>query len=241
MDPAVAPWPAPSEPAAVVGAPERPALPLQTTESVRSEAIDAWFLNRELSWLAFNERVLELASEPGIPLLERAKFVAIASTNLDEFFQVRVAALKDTIAAGIDRPTPDGRTPAQQLADIAAAVPEFVERLDSTFVDHLVPELSDAGVELVDYADLDLDEQQALAAWFDDRVFPVLTPLAVDPGHPFPYISDLALSLAVNVADPETGDRRFARLKVPNVFPRLVEVSIGRFLPVEQLIAAKLD
>ena len=241
MDPAVAPWPAPSEAAAVVGAPERPALPLQTTESVRSEAIDAWFLNRELSWLAFNERVLELASEPGIPLLERAKFVAIASTNLDEFFQVRVAALKDTIAAGIDRPTPDGRTPAQQLADIAAAVPEFVERLDSTFVDHLVPELSDAGVELVDYADLDLDEQQALAAWFDDRVFPVLTPLAVDPGHPFPYISDLALSLAVNVADPETGDRRFARLKVPNVFPRLVEVSIGRFLPVEQLIAAKLD
>ena len=224
-----------------VGAPERPALPLQTSETTRSEAIDAWFLNRELSWLAFNERVLELASEPGIPLLERAKFVAIASTNLDEFFQVRVAALKDTIAAGLDRPTPDGRTPAQQLADIAVAVPEFVERLDTTFTDHLVPELAEAGVEIVDYADLDADEQQALAAWFDDRVFPVLTPLAVDPGHPFPYISDLALSLAVNVADPETGDRRFARLKVPNVFPRLVEVSIGRFLPVEQLIAAKLD
>ncbi|BAN01082.1 polyphosphate kinase 1 [Ilumatobacter coccineus] len=230
---------APPEP--VIDDPPSPDLPLPRPIDGTDDGIDQRFLNRELSWLQFNDRVLSLASEPGIPLLERAKFVAIASTNLDEFFQVRVAALKDTIAAGLDRPTPDGRTPAKQLADIGASMPEFIERLDTAFVDHLVPELAEAGVELVDYDDLTPDEITALDSWFDERVFPVLTPLAVDPGHPFPYISDLALSLAVNVADPETGDRRFARLKVPNVFPRLVEVAVGRFLPVEQLIAAKLD
>ncbi|MEM9038477.1 MAG: polyphosphate kinase 1 [Actinomycetota bacterium] len=203
--------------------------------------VDDRFLNRELSWLQFNERVLALARESGIPLLERAKFCAIASTNLDEFFQVRVAALKEQIEAGIDRPTADGRTPQQQLADILTLVPDFVERLDRTFVDELVPALAAEGVEIVSWDDLDPDERAELDGWYHERVFPVLTPLAVDPGHPFPYISDLALSLAVNVADPETGDRRFARLKVPRVFPRLVEVGVGRFLPVEQLMAAKLD
>ncbi len=204
-------------------------------------AHDERFVNRELSWLAFNERVLELAGEPGIPLLERAKFCAIASTNLDEFFQVRVAALKDQIIAGIDKPTPDGRTPAQQLAAIGEWVPGFVERLDGTFVDRLVPELREQGIGIIAYDDTTEDERIALDKVFEERIYPVLTPLAVDPGHPFPYISDLALSLAVNVADPETGSRRFARLKVPNVFPRLVEASPGRYLLAEQLIAAKLD
>jgi len=203
--------------------------------------VDERFLNRELSWLSFNDRVLQLVSESGIPLLERAKFCAIASTNLDEFFQVRVAALKDQIEAGIDRPTPDGRTPAQQLAAITELIPKFVEQQDHTFVDVLVPELAEAGVAIVSWNEVSDDERAGLDQWFDDRVFPVLTPLAVDPGHPFPYISDLALSLAVHVVDPETGDRRFARLKVPSLFPRLVRVSAGRFLPVEQLIAAKLD
>ncbi|NND75928.1 MAG: polyphosphate kinase 1 [Ilumatobacter sp.] len=203
--------------------------------------MDERFLNRELSWLAFNERVLELASEPGIPLLERAKFCAITSTNLDEFFQVRVAALKDQLIAGIDRPTWDGRTPAQQLAEIAEWVPQTIARLDVAFVDTLVPELAAAGVEIISWNDTTPDERRELERIYEDRIFPVLTPLAVDPGHPFPYISDLALSLAVNVADPETGDRRFARLKIPDVFPRLVECSPGRFLPAEQLIAAKLD
>ena len=202
---------------------------------------DERFLNRELSWLAFNERVLALAGEPGVPLLERAKFCAITSTNLDEFFQVRVAALKDQVEAGIEKQTPDGRTPAQQLDAIGERVLEFVTELDATFIDRLVPELREAGVDLISWSDTTDDEREELDGWFDDRVFPVLTPLAVDPGHPFPYISDLALSLAVNVSDPETGDRRFARLKVPRLFPRLVEVSPGRFLPVEQLIAAKLD
>jgi polyphosphate kinase len=203
--------------------------------------VDERFLNRELSWLSFNDRVLQLVAEPGIPLLERAKFCAITSTNLDEFFQVRVAALKEQIEAGIDRPTPDGRTPAQQLAAITKRVPKFVEQQDHLFVDVLVPELAEAGVAIISWDDVNDDERAGLDEWFDDRVFPVLTPLAVDPGHPFPYISDLALSLAVHVVDPETGDRRFARLKVPSLFPRLVLVSPGRYLPVEQLIAAKLD
>jgi polyphosphate kinase len=202
---------------------------------------DVRFVNRELSWLAFNDRVLQLAAEPGIPLLERAKFCAITATNLDEFFQVRVAALKDQIEAGIDRLSPDGRTPAQTLSEVGHSVLELIDRIDSVFVDHLVPELREAGVDIISWGDVTADERELLDGWFEERVFPVLTPLAVDPGHPFPYISDLALSLAVNVADPETGDRRFARLKVPKLFPRLVEPSPGRFLPVEQLIAAKLD
>ena len=202
---------------------------------------DERFLNRELSWLAFNDRVLQLAAEPGIAVLERAKFCAITATNLDEFFQVRVAALKDQIEAGIDRPSPDGRTPAQTLAEVGHAVLELIDRIDSVFVDRLVPELRASGVDIISWADVTAEELEVLDLWFDERVFPVLTPLAVDPGHPFPYISDLALSLAVNVADPETGDRRFARLKVPQLFARLVEPSPGRFLPVEQLIAAKLD
>jgi polyphosphate kinase len=202
---------------------------------------DERFLNRELSWLAFNERVLQLASEPGIPLLERAKFCAIACTNLDEFFQVRVAGLKDQIEGGIETPTPDGRSPAQQLAEISDWIPAFVQRLDATFMDQLCPELSDAGIEIIRWDQTTDEERDDLDDLFEERVFPILTPLAVDPGHPFPYISDLALSLAVHVIDPETNLRRFARLKIPNVFPRLLEVSEGRFLPSEELIAANLD
>ncbi|MEP1126453.1 MAG: polyphosphate kinase 1 [Ilumatobacter sp.] len=232
-------WPAPSGRSR--SGDTSPALPLVAHDGAVRTDTDQRFLNRELSWLAFNERVLELASEPGIPLLERAKFCAIASTNLDEFFQVRVGALKDQIAAGLDRPTPDGRTPAQQLVDVMARVPDLIDDLDTAFVDRLVPALAEHDVRIVHYADLTEEEVAALDAWYEERVYPILTPLAVDPGHPFPYISDLALSLAVNVADPDTGDRRFARLKVPNIFPRLVEVATGRFIPVEELIAAKLD
>ncbi|MEL6893917.1 MAG: polyphosphate kinase 1, partial [Actinomycetota bacterium] len=202
---------------------------------------DERFLNRELSWLQFNHRVVDLAAEPGIPLLERAKFCAIASTNLDEFFQVRVAALKDQVVGGVDTPAADGRSPSRQLVDIGAAVLEFVDRLDDVFVDGLLPALRAEGVDIIGLDDLTDEEQEVLDEFFDERVFPVLTPLAVDPGHPFPYISDLALSLAVNVADPETGERRFARLKVPNSFDRLVEVSPGRFVPIEQLIASRLS
>jgi polyphosphate kinase len=197
-------------------------------------------LNRELSWLDFDDRVLALATEPGIPLLERAKFCAIASNNLDEFFQVRVGALKDQIAAGIEEHSPDGRSPAQQLAAIGTRAAELVERQERVFLDDLCPQLAAAGVQIVAWDDLSAADRAAMSGYYEQRIFPVLTPLSVDPGHPFPYISDLALSIAAHVTDPETGDRRFVRLKVPKLFPRLVPVDGSRFLPAEQLIGAHL-
>ena len=197
-------------------------------------------LNRELSWLDFNDRVLSLASEPGIPLLERAKFCAIFATNLDEFFQVRVAALRDQVAAGIDDPTWDGRTPIQQLIEISSRVSEMVARQESIFIDELVPQLAAEGIEIVGWDRLTDADRASMHDYYEARIFPVLTPLAVDPGHPFPYISDLALSLAAHVADPETAERRFVRLKVPNVFPRLIPLGDGRFVPAEEVIAAHL-
>ena len=197
-------------------------------------------LNRELSWLAFNRRVLSLAEETGIPLLERLKFCAICSSNLDEFFQVRVAALKDQVAAGVTAPADDGLSPQAQLSEVALTADRFV--LDQeTVLDGLLVQLADHGVQLVDWASLSLHDHLHLIGVFEQRIFPVLTPLAVDPAHPFPYISNLALNLAAMVSDPDTGERRFARVKVPNVFPRLVALPDGkRFVPVEQIIAAQL-
>ena len=197
-------------------------------------------LNRELSWLDFNDRVLSLAEEPGVPLLERAKFCAIVSSNLDEFFQVRVAALRDQIAAGIEDETYDGRTPIQQLNEISDSVKQLIDRQETIFLDQLCPVLADEGIEVVSWDELTASARAALREYFDARIFPVLTPLAVDPGHPFPYISNLALSLAAHVADPDTGERRFARLKVPDVFPRLLPAGDGRFVPAEQVVAAHL-
>ncbi|MDP9465167.1 MAG: RNA degradosome polyphosphate kinase, partial [Actinomycetota bacterium] len=198
-------------------------------------------LNRELSWLDFNRRVLALAHEPGIPLLERLKFVAISSSNLDEFFQVRISALKDQVAAGVAASSTGGLTPSQQLAAIGPNVEDFVIEQEKVLLDVLVPELAERGVRMVGWDDLDDDDRNYLADVFEQRIFPVLTPLAVDPAHPFPYISNLALSLAAMISDPDTGERRFARVKVPTVFPRLVGLPDGvRFLPAEQLIAAQL-
>ena len=197
-------------------------------------------LNRELSWLAFNRRVLSLAEEAGIPLLERLKFCAICSSNLDEFFQVRVAALKDQVAAGVTQPAYDGLSPQAQLSEIATTADRFV--VDQELVlDHLLEELAEYGVQLVDWSSLTPADRVHLVSVFEQTLFPVLTPLAVDPAHPFPYISNLALSLAAMVSDPDTGERRFARVKVPSVFPRLVALPDGtRFVPVEQIIAAQL-
>lgn len=203
--------------------------------------MDTLFLNRELSWLDFNERVLSLAAEEGIPLLERAKFVAIFSANLDEFFQVRVAALKDQVAADVVSPTVDGRTAAQQLVEIGDRVEALVAQQERLIADRLLPALDAVGISITSWDALDHDDRKAMQEFFDSRVFPVLTPLAVDPAHPFPYISNMALNLAAMVRDPETGERRFARVKVPTVFPRLVPLPDGRrFVPVEQLIAAQL-
>jgi polyphosphate kinase len=198
--------------------------------------------NRELSWLDFNARVLTLADDERIPLLERAKFLAIFSQNLDEFFQVRVAGLKDQVAAGVGSASPDGRTPAQQLLEIRDRLDDLLPRLQSTFLDKVAPALADAGIKLSSWADLDEDDEKFLVETFEERIFPVLTPLAVDPGHPFPYISNLSLNLAVIVHDPDDGMRRFARVKVPSLLPRFVVLPDGeRFVPLEQVIAAHLD
>ncbi len=200
------------------------------------------FINRELSWIDFNERVLALAADPWVPLLERAKFAAIFSQNLDEFFQVRVAGLKDQVAAGITRTTPDGRTPAEQLLEIHDRVEAATRRLEQVFLEDLVPALSRQGIVWSAWDQLDEDDRKHLVEVFETRIFPVLTPLAVDPGHPFPYISNLSLNLAVSVRDPATGQRRFARVKVPPVLPRFVVLPDGeRFVPIEQVIAAHLD
>jgi len=199
------------------------------------------YLNRELSWLDFNVRVLALAEDPSTPLLERAKFLAIFSQNLDEFFQVRVAGLKDQVYAGVRGRTPDGMTAADQLDAIVARAARLVERADNVFLDQIVPALADHGVRLSTWAQLDDDDRAWAAEQFDRRIFPVLTPLAVDPGHPFPYISSLSLNLGVTVRDPGTGERRFARVKVPSLLPRFVVMPDGeRFVPLEQVIAAHL-
>lgn len=209
--------------------------------AIDTDGLDLRFINRELSWLAFNERVLELADETGIPLLERAKFLAIFSSNLDEFFQVRVAALKDQVAAGVRVRTADGRTPAEALDAVSEAVARLVERQEQLLLDVVVPELAAQGVQIMSWADTTPQDRVMLSQLFHERIFPVLTPLAVDPAHPFPYISNLALSVAAMVRDPVTGERRFARVKVPPLVPRLVAMADGqRFLPVEQLIAAHL-
>ena len=200
------------------------------------------YLNRELSWLEFNARVLALAESADTPLLERVKFLAIFSQNLDEFFQVRVAGLKEQVAAGITRRTPDGATPEEQLDVIKARAAELMERADRVFLGPVVSDLADAGIRFSTWSQLDDDDREWLAGEFQQRIFPVLTPLAVDPGHPFPYISSLSLNLGVLVRDPVAGERRFARVKVPSLLPRFVVMPDGeRFVPVEQVIAEHLD
>ena len=200
------------------------------------------FLNRELSWLAFNSRVLALAADPDVPLLERVKFLAIFSANMDEFFQVRVAGLKDQLAAGVSRTSPDGRGPAVALAEIASVVSGLVVQQERILTEEVHPDLAHHGIRLVRWDGLDPVDRAWASSEFEHRVFPVLTPLAVDPSHPFPYISNLSLNLAVLLRDPTTERSLFARVKVPNVFPRFVPLPDGlRFLPLEDMIAAHLD
>ncbi|CAB4798946.1 MAG: polyphosphate kinase 1 [Actinobacteria bacterium] len=202
--------------------------------------VDA-LLNRELSWLDFNARVLAQACEQTVPLLERVKFVAICSANLDEFFQVRVSALKNQVDAGITALGPDGRSPARVLLEVGDLVADLVAEQERIVIGDLLPAMRAEGIELVSPASLDDRGREEIAALFRDRLFPVLTPLAVDPAHPFPYISNLSLNLAVMVSDPEDGERRFARVKVPSLLPRLVALPDGvRFVPLEEVIAAQL-
>ena len=206
-------------------------------------ADDARYLNRELSWLEFNARVLALAEDASLPLLERVKFVAIFANNMDEFFQVRVSGLQEQVEAGVVKRSPDGRTPAEQLEGIRERAQELSDRAATVFAIELMPALEKERIRIMRSFDaLDPADRTFLRREFDERIFPVLTPLSVDPAHPFPYISNLSLNLAALVRDPMTGVRRFARVKVPPLLPRFVPLPDGeRFVPLETVIAAHLD
>ncbi len=199
------------------------------------------FLDRELSWLAFNDRVLQLAEDTRSPLLERAKFCAIFASNLDEFFMVRVAGLKRRIATGIAVQAASGLQPTEVLEGIWRESRSQMRRQAACFRGEIIPQLKEAGIELLLWDELSGLEQQQLHEFFRDRVFPVLTPLAVDPSHPFPYISGLSLNLAVVVRNPDTGNELFARVKVPPLLPRLVHLDGQRFIPLEYVMAEHLD
>jgi polyphosphate kinase len=203
---------------------------------------NARFNNRELSWLEFDARVLAFAQDVTHPLLERVKFLAIYAQNLDEFFQVRVSGLEEQVEAGVTAATPDGMTPAEQLEAVRERVVEMQVRASELFNDDLLPALDKERIRLARWQDLNDDDQRFLGRRFRERIFPVLTPLSVDPAHPFPYISSLSLNVAAVVRDPMTGVRKFARVKVPPNVPRFVELSDGeRFVPLEEVIAANLD
>jgi polyphosphate kinase len=203
----------------------------------------ALYFNRELSWLEFNARVLELAEDESLPLLERAKFCAIVTSNLDEFFMVRVAGLHDQIEAGIETPLQDGRTPRATLDEIRRVVRTHIDRQSRCLELDLRPELAEQGIRIVKVDDVDADERRSLDERFRRQIFPVLTPLAVGLGRPFPYISNLSLSLGVLVRDPVTNVETFARVKVPKeMLPRFVPTGDGyTFVPLEDLIAKHLD
>ncbi len=200
------------------------------------------FLDRELSWLAFNERVLDLAKDRlRVPLLERAKFLAIFASNLDEFYMVRVAGLKRRIAAGVAVPTLSGLMPREVHSAILTRTRELVTEQARVFQDEIRPELAEQGIEILSWEELTADEQDRMDDLFAERIFPVLTPLAVDPSHPFPYISGLSINLAVLVRNPETGVRQFARVKVPSVLSRFIPLAEGRYIALEDVIARHLD
>lgn len=204
------------------------------------------YLDRELSWLAFNQRVLELAEDPQVPVLERANFLAIFASNLDEFFMVRVAGLKRRILTGLAVPTNVGKAPAEVLASISDKAHELQNRHARAYQDSIAPKLADAGIHVVTWNSLDEADQFALSRYFSDQIFPILMPLAVDPAHPFPYISGLSLNLAVRVRNSRSGTEEFARLKMPAMLPRFVRVDSRedlaqvRFIPLEELIANHL-
>ena len=199
------------------------------------------FINRELSWLEFNGRVLHEAFDERNPLLERVKFLSIFSTNLDEFYMVRVANLRRQVATGLYHLPPDGITPPDELAAINKRVAELLSMQNDCLYNQLLPAMAEHGIKLLRIEDLTKEEWQTLDTFFEAQVFPVLTPLVIDPGHPFPYISNLSLSLAVQILDPVSGTERFARVKVPKSLPRWIPVGRrNHFVPLETLIGANL-
>src|SRR4051812_28192192 len=200
------------------------------------------FLDRELSWLAWNKRVLDLAKDADrVPLLERAKFLAIFANNLDEFYMVRVAGLKRRIAAGVAVPTVSGMMPREVHSAILSRTRELVAEHSRVFQEEVRPELAREGIEILRWDQLTADEKDRMEDLFAERIFPVLTPLAVDPSHPFPYISGLSINLAVLVKNPETGVRQFARVKVPTVLSRFIPLAEGRYVALEDVIGRHLN
>lgn len=200
--------------------------------------------DRELSWLSFDQRVLELAEDPTTPLLERLRFLAIFSSNLDEFFMLRVATLMSKIESDISAPNVAGIAPRELMTEISLRTKELVERQSKTFHDDIVPKLKAQGIEFLHWDNLDESERSYVSRLFQDRIFPVLTPLAVDPSHPFPYISGLSLNLAVIFKNPETQEEFFARVKVPEILPRFIATARSgstRFISIEDLIAINLQ
>ncbi len=230
------------------------APPAATPAAIRNALPEERYLNRELSWLDFNARVLALADDDSMPLLERAKFLAIFASNLDEFYMVRVAGLKRRDEMGLSVRSADGLTPREQLRRIGEQTQQLASRHSRVFLDSVLPALEEEGIYIVTWADLDEAEREHLSTYFHEQVFPVLTPLAVDPAHPFPFVSGLSLNLAITVKKPEDGTQHFARVKVPDNVDRFVELEargndgangsddqvIIRFLPMEELIAAFL-
>jgi polyphosphate kinase len=199
------------------------------------------YLDREQSWLRWNQRVLELAEDEGVPLLERVRFLAIFASNLDEFFMVRVAGRVRRMAAGLPVESASGRPPQEILENTLETARELVGRHAEVFRRSVQPALAREGIEILRWKELSAAEQRELQRLFRERIYPVLTPLVVDPAHPFPYISGLSLSLAVIIADPRTGTTMFARVKVPPLLPRFLTVAPRRFVPLEDVIAAHLD
>ncbi len=209
-------------------------------DSGPSKFVEDRFGDRELSWLAFNARVLELASDPSTPLLERIRFMAIFGSNLDEFFMVRIAGLKRRIAAGVAVPSASGMKPRAVLSTSLRASHELMEQQSSLLRDTLIPTLADEGIQILRWDGLTEAERDHVTEFFHQRVFPVLTPLAVDPAHPFPYISGLSLNIALVIRNPKTGTDHFARVKVPDVISRWIEASEDRFVALEDVISANL-
>jgi polyphosphate kinase len=215
--------------------------PVTTTGTEPRDLTDPrLYVNRELSWLDFNSRVLELAEDESQPLLERAKFLAIFSSNLDEFFMVRVASVLDAIEAGRPSSTPDQLPREEVMARIRQRVLELIQRQAACWRDSVRPALAGEGIVVTNLEDLSAEDRADIDGRFAREVAPVLIPLAVGPGLPFPYISGLALNLGLDVHDPRTGESRFARIKVPQTVPRLLRAGTA-LVPVEQLIAANID
>ncbi len=234
--------------------PEQHNPAVETTDGLEKVSL---FLNRELSWLQFNLRVLEEAEDQRLPLLERVKFLTIFATNLDEFFMIRVSGLRRQAAAGTGGTTPDGMTPSEQIVAINRELGVHFERYERCWRQEILPRLREAGIRILHYDDLTVKERETIQQYFQHDIFPVLTPLAFDPTHPFPHISNLSFNLAVLVKDPERGDC-FARVKVPDVFPRLVPIPtdedtalqqmglggtgrVQRFVWLDEVIAQNLD